>query len=139
TDASFRFERGIDINTVEYALRRAALLIQEVAGGEITSDVVDLYPKKFEDFQVFLHYQKINRLIGQNLPEEVVKSILSSLEIKVNNITEAGMGLTIPTYRVDVQREADVIEEILRVYGYNNVKFGEKLNASVSNSSRFED
>ncbi|RNL87066.1 phenylalanine--tRNA ligase subunit beta [Sinomicrobium pectinilyticum] len=139
TDASFRFERGIDINTVEYALRRAALLIQEVAGGEITSDVVDLYPKKFEDFQVFLHYQKINRLIGQNLPEEVVKSILSSLEIKVNNITEAGMGLTIPSYRVDVQREADVIEEILRVYGYNNVKFGEKLNASVSNSSRFED
>ncbi|MGS2763659.1 phenylalanine--tRNA ligase subunit beta [Sinomicrobium sp. M5D2P9] len=139
TDASFRFERGIDINTVEYALRRAALLIQEVAGGEITSDVVDLYPKKFEDFQVFLHYEKINRLIGQNLPEEVIKSILSSLEIKVNNITEAGMGLTIPSYRVDVQREADVIEEILRVYGYNNIKFGEKLNASVSNSSRFED
>ena len=139
TDASFRFERGIDINAVEYALRRAALLIQEVAGGEVTSDIVDLYPRKFEDFQVFLHYEKINRLIGQNLPEEVVKSILSSLEIKVNNITEAGMGLTIPSYRVDVQREADVIEEILRVYGYNNVRFGEKLNASVSNSSRFED
>ncbi|MBC9795657.1 phenylalanine--tRNA ligase subunit beta [Sinomicrobium weinanense] len=139
TDASFRFERGIDINNVEYALRRAALLIQEVAGGEITSDVVDLYPRKFEDFQVFLHYEKINRLIGQNLPEEVVKSILSSLEIKVNNITEAGMGLTIPSYRVDVRREADVIEEILRVFGYNNVKFGEKLNASISNSSRFED
>ncbi|RAV29067.1 phenylalanine--tRNA ligase subunit beta [Sinomicrobium soli] len=139
TDASFRFERGIDIRTVEYALRRAALLIQEVAGGEITSDVVDMYPKKFEDFQVFLYYDKINKLIGQNLPEETVKSILSSLDIKVNNVTEAGMGLTIPSYRVDVQREADVIEEILRVYGYNNIKSGEKLNASVSYSSRFED
>ncbi|WP_461533692.1 phenylalanine--tRNA ligase subunit beta [Sinomicrobium sp.] len=139
TDASFRFERGIDIKNVEYALRRAALLIQEVAGGEITSDVVDMYPKKFEDFQVFLYYDKINKLIGQNLPEETVKSILSSLDIKVNNVTEAGMGLTIPSYRVDVQREADVIEEILRVYGYNNIKPGEKLNASVSYSSRFED
>lgn len=139
TDASFRFERGIDINGVEYALQRATLLIQEVAGGEITSDIVDMYPRKFEDFQVFLHYEKINKLIGQNLREDVIKSILSSLEIKVNNISEAGMGLTIPSYRVDVQREADVIEEILRVYGYNNVQFGEKLNASVSNSSRYED
>ncbi|UGU16393.1 phenylalanine--tRNA ligase subunit beta [Sinomicrobium kalidii] len=139
TDASFRFERGIDINGVEYALQRATLLIQEVAGGEITSDIMDMYPRKFEDFQVFLHYEKINKLIGQNLREDVIKSILSSLEIKVNNISEAGMGLTIPSYRVDVQREADVIEEILRVYGYNNVQFGEKLNASVSNSSRYED
>ena len=139
TDASFRFERGIDPNITEYALKRAALLITEIAGGEVTSDIDDLYPKKIEDFQVFLTFDKVNKLIGENLEEETIKSILASLEIRVNNVTETGMGLTIPSYRVDVQREADVIEEILRVYGYNNIKFGEKLNASVANSSKYED
>lgn len=139
TDASFRFERGIDPNATEYALKRAALLIAELAGGEITSDIDDLYFKKIEDFQVFLTFDKVNKLIGENLEEETIKSILASLEIRVNNVTETGMGLTIPSYRVDVQREADVIEEILRVYGYNNIKFSDKLNASVANSSRFED
>ncbi|WP_037319544.1 phenylalanine--tRNA ligase subunit beta [Salegentibacter sp. Hel_I_6] len=139
TDASFRFERGIDPNITEYALKRAALLITEIAGGEVTSDIDDLYPKKIEDFQVFLTFDKVNKLIGENLQEETIKSILASLEIRVNNVTETGMGLTIPAYRVDVQREADVIEEILRVYGYNNIEFGEKLNASVANSSKFED
>lgn len=139
TDASFRFERGIDPNSVEYALKRAALLIKEIAGAEITSDIDDLYPKKIEDFQVFLTFDKVNKLIGENLQEETIKSILASLEIRVNNVTETGMGLTIPSYRVDVQRESDVIEEILRVYGYNNIKFGEKLKLSVANSTRFED
>ncbi|MBZ9731071.1 phenylalanine--tRNA ligase subunit beta [Salegentibacter sp. JZCK2] len=139
TDASFRFERGIDPNITEYALKRAALLITEIAGGEVTSDIDDLFPKKIEDFQVFLTFDKVNKLIGENLQEETIKSILASLEIRVNNVTETGMGLTIPSYRVDVQREADVIEEILRVYGYNNIKFGDKLNASVANSSKFED
>ena len=139
TDASFRFERGIDPNSVEYALKRAALLISEIAGAEITSDIDDLYFKKIEDFQVFLTFEKVNKLIGENLQEEVIKSILASLEIRVNNVTETGMGLTIPSYRVDVQRESDVIEEILRVYGYNNIKFGEKLSLSVANSSKFED
>ncbi|HKJ48170.1 MAG TPA: phenylalanine--tRNA ligase subunit beta, partial [Christiangramia sp.] len=139
TDASFRFERGIDINSVEYALKRAALLIKEIAGGEITSDIDDLYFKKIEDFQVFLTFEKVNKLIGENLEEETIKSILASLEIRVNNVTETGMGLTIPSYRVDVQRESDVIEEILRVYGYNNIKFGDKLSLSVANSSKFED
>ncbi|MFD1095322.1 phenylalanine--tRNA ligase subunit beta [Salegentibacter chungangensis] len=139
TDASFRFERGIDPNITEYALKRAALLITEIAGGEITSDIDDLYFKKIEDFQVFLTFDKVNKLIGENLQEETIKSILASLEIRVNNVTETGMGLTIPSYRVDVQRESDVIEEILRVYGYNNIKFSEKLNASVANSSKFED
>ncbi|MDX1427362.1 MAG: phenylalanine--tRNA ligase subunit beta, partial [Salegentibacter mishustinae] len=139
TDASFRFERGIDPNITEYALKRAVLLITEIAGGEVTSDIDDLYPKKIEDFQVFLTFDKVNKLIGENLQQETIKSILASLEIRVNNVTETGMGLTIPSYRVDVQREADVIEEILRVYGYNNIKFGEKLNASVANSSKFED
>ncbi len=139
TDASFRYERGIDPSITEYALKRAALLIEELAGGEITSDIDDQYFKKIEDFQVFLTFKKVNKLIGQNLAEETIKSILASLEIRVNNVTETGMGLTIPSYRVDVQREADVIEEILRVYGYNNIEFGTKFNASVSNSTRFED
>ena len=139
TDASFRFERGIDPGITEYALKRAALLITELAGGEITSDIDDLYPKKIEDFQVFLTFEKVNKLIGENLEEETIKSILASLEIRVNNVTETGMGLTIPSYRVDVQRESDVIEEILRVYGYNNIKINEKFNASVSISSKFED
>ncbi|MDT0642959.1 phenylalanine--tRNA ligase subunit beta [Zunongwangia sp. F363] len=139
TDASFRFERGIDPSITEYALKRAALLIQEIAGGEITSDINDIYSRKVEDFQVFLTFDKVNKLIGENLQEETIKSILASLEIRVNNVTETGMGLTIPSYRVDVQRESDVIEEILRVYGYNNIKFGEKLKISVSNSSKFDD
>ena len=132
TDASFRFERGIDPNITEYALKRAANLILEVAGGKISSEVVDLYPTKFEDFQVYLSYEKMDRLIGRKIPRETVKNILVSLDIKFNSVTEGGIGLTIPAYRVDVTREADVIEEILRVYGYNNVEFSHKLNTSIS-------
>lgn len=139
TDASFRFERGIDIELVDYALKRAALLIKELAGGTISSDVEDLYPKKKEDHQVFLTFDRINSLIGQQIPREVIKSILTSLEIKVNNVTESGMGLTIPFYRTDVQREVDVIEEILRVYGYNNIEFDTKVNASIAQMSAFDD
>ncbi|SHJ27335.1 phenylalanine--tRNA ligase subunit beta [Flavobacterium haoranii] len=139
TDASFRFERGIDPTITEYALKRAALLIQEVAGGEITSDVTDIYPKKIEDFQVFLTFDKIKKIIGQDIPKDIIKKILVALDIKINNVTEAGLGLLIPSYRVDVQREIDVIEEILRVYGYNNIEFSQKLNATISNSSRTEE
>ncbi|WP_281323987.1 phenylalanine--tRNA ligase subunit beta [Flavobacterium sp. IMCC34518] len=139
TDASFRFERGIDPTITEYALKRAALLIQEVAGGEITSDIVNIYQKKIEDFAVFLNFKNVARIIGQELPKDTIKQILASLEIKVNSISDAGLGLTIPAYRVDVQREIDVIEEILRVYGYNNILFSKKLNATVSNSPRNED
>ncbi|MEP3836019.1 MAG: phenylalanine--tRNA ligase subunit beta [Algibacter sp.] len=139
TDASFRFERGIDPNTCEYALKRAALLIQEIAGGEITSDILDFYPKKIKDFEVRLSFENAEKLIGEEIPKETIKRILSSLDIKVNNVTEAGLGLTVPAYRNDVEREADVIEEILRVYGYNNIKTTEKLNASISTTSRFED
>ncbi|MEW5675223.1 phenylalanine--tRNA ligase subunit beta [Flavobacterium enshiense] len=139
TDASFRFERGIDPTITEYALKRAALLIQEVAGGEITSDPVDLYPKKIEDFSVLLNFNNVNKIIGQEIPKETIKKILVSLDIKVNSVSDAGLGLTIPAYRVDVQREIDVIEEILRIYGYNNINFTTKLNASISNSSRTED
>jgi len=138
TDASFRFERGIDPSITKYALRRAAILILEVAGGKISSEISEFYPVKFEDFQVFLSYEKMNRLIGAEIPKETVKNILASLDIKFNSVTEGGIGLTIPAYRVDVTREADVIEEILRVYGYNNVEFSHKLNTSIS-FSEFDD
>ncbi len=100
---------------------------------------MDFYPKKIEDFQVRLSFDNAKKLIGEEIPRETIKSILTSLEIKVNNVTEAGLGLTVPAYRNDVQREADVIEEILRVYGYNNIETTEKLNASISNTSKFED
>ncbi len=139
TDASFRFERGIDPNITEYALKRAALLIQEIAGGEITSDIVDVYPKKIEDFQVRMSFENAQKLIGEEIPRDIIKRILMSLDIKINNVTETGLGLTVPAYRNDVLREADVIEEILRVYGYNNINTTEKLNASISNTSKFED
>ena len=132
TDASFRFERGIDINLTKYALKRAALLIEEYAGGKMGSDISDFYPEKIEDYQVFLSYENAYRLIGQEIPKETIKKILASLEIKINSETEGGLGLTIPSYRTDVQREADIIEEILRVYGYNNIEFSHKLNTSIS-------
>lgn len=134
TDASFRFERGVDPNFTKYALKRAALLISEIAGGKITSDIIDLYPEKIEDFELLLSYENVFRLIGEELPKETIKNILASLEIKINSETEGGLGLTVPSYRVDVQREADVIEEILRVYGYNNIQFSHKLNTSISYS-----
>ncbi len=139
TDASFRFERGIDPNMTEIALMRAAILICEFSGGKVSSDIDDFYPKKFEDRNVFLTFEKINSLVGAEIDKGVIKSILTSLEIKVNNVSESGMGLTIPFYRVDVEREVDVIEEILRVYGYNNIVLDHKFNVSVANSSKFED
>ena len=139
TDASFRFERGIDPNITEFALKRAALLIKEITGGEITSDIIDIYPKAIEDFRVFLNFDKTTKLIGQELSKETIKKILASLDIKVTTVSDAGLGLIIPSYRVDVQREIDVIEEILRVYGYNNINFTKKLNATVANSARTED
>ncbi len=139
TDASFRFERGIDPNTTEYALKRAALLIQGIAGGHISSNIEDFYPEKIEDFQVTLSFDNAKKLIGQEIPKETIKSILTSLDIKVNNVTEAGLGLTVPAYRNDVTREADIIEEILRVYGYNNIEYSNKLNATMSHAPKFED
>ena len=132
TDASFRFERGIDINMTKYALKRAALLIEKYAGGKMSSDILDLYPEKIEDFEVFLSFENTYKLIGQELPRETIKNILASLDIKINSVTDAGLGLVVPSYRVDVQREADIIEEILRVYGYNNIEFSHKLNTSIS-------
>ena len=138
TDASFRFERGIDPHSVEYALKRAALLIKEIAGGKITSDIVEVYPKKIENFEVLVSYERIYRLIGDKIPEETIKNILASLDIKINNITASGLGLTVPAYRVDVQREADIAEEILRVYGYNNVKISDKVNTSIPSFNKYD-
>jgi len=132
TDASFRFERGIDINITEYALKRAALLIEEFAEGKLSSDIFDFYPVKTADFEVFLSYSNVFKLIGQVISKDAIKNILASLEIKINIETNGGLGLTIPSYRTDVQREADIIEEILRVYGYNNIEFSYKLNTSIS-------
>ena len=132
TDASFRFERGVDIKLTKYALKRAALLIETYSEGKISSDIMDFYPEKAEDSQVFISYNNAYRLIGQEIDKDVIKNILASLEIKINSETEGGLGLTIPSYRVDVKREADIIEEILRVYGYNNINFSHKLNTSIS-------
>ncbi|MET2984083.1 phenylalanine--tRNA ligase subunit beta [Aureibaculum conchae] len=132
TDASFRFERGIDPNITDYALKRAALLIEEIAGGKISSDLIDIYPKKIENHQVRFSFSKAEKLIGEKLKPDTIKNILASLDIKINNQTDSGLGLTIPAYRTDVTREADIIEEILRVYGYNNIKTSPKLNTSIS-------
>ena len=137
TDASFRFERGIDPNNTKYSLIRAALLIEEIAGGKAVSDVDVVYPNKIEDFEVFMSYENVTRIIGQKLPNDTIKNILASLEIKINSETEGGLGLVVPAYRVDVQREADIVEEILRVYGYNNIEFSHKLNTSIE-PSRFD-
>ncbi len=138
TDASFRFERGIDPNISEYALKRAAILIKEIAGGKITSDIIDIYPNKIEDHQVHFSYDRAFKLIGEEIPNDTIKNILASLDIKINNQTETGLGLTIPAYRVDVQREADIVEEILRVYGYNNIATSPKLNTSISYSNALD-
>lgn len=139
TDASFRFERGIDPNITDYALKHAAILICEIAGGEITSDLFDAYPKKIADHSVFLNFDNVYRILGEVISDDIIKKILVSLDIKINSITKQGLGLTVPAYRVDVSREIDVIEEILRVYGYNNIKTGSKLNATIANSKRTED
>lgn len=139
TDASFRFERGIDPNITSYALKHAAIMITEIAGGEITSDITDLYHRKMEDFSVFLNYSNVHKILGEEISNEIIKNILVTLDVKVTNITDKGLGLSIPPYRVDVQREIDVIEEVLRVYGFNNIKTGSKINATVANSSKTED
>jgi phenylalanyl-tRNA synthetase beta chain len=134
TDASFRFERGTDPDMVIYALKRAALLIREITGGTISSGVVDVYPEPAEYFSVQVSWQNINRLIGKNLGKDTIKKILSSLEIRIEKETEAGLSLRVPPYRVDVKREADIIEEILRIYGYNNVDFPPVIKSSLQNA-----
>ena len=132
TDASFRFERGLDANNTIYVLKRAALLIQEVAGGKITGAIQDVYPSPMLPYTVELTYNKINVLIGKDIPVETVKSILESLEMEIVSETEEGLTIHVPVYRIDVQRDVDVIEDILRIYGYNNVEFSENVKSNLS-------
>ena len=139
TDASFRFERGTDPNLVIYALKRAALLIKELAGGKITSDIIDIYPNPVQDFEVEVKYAHIDRLIGKQIGKENIKKILKSLEIKIVRENDEKLMLLIPPYRVDVRREADVIEDILRIYGFNNIEVPAKVNSTLSYSEKPDD
>jgi phenylalanyl-tRNA synthetase beta chain len=132
TDASFRFERGTDPNNTIYALKRAALLIKEVAGGMISSEIVDVYPTPIENKKIEINFERVNKLVGKRISPEIIRSILESLEIIVLNQNEEGMLLSVPTFKVDVDREADIIEEILRIYGYNNIEIGDRLNSTLS-------
>ena len=136
TDASFRFERGVDPHGTIFALRRAALLIQEIAGGSISSEVVDIVadPSILDFFPVEVSYSNITRLIGKEIPRETIKQILKSLEIVINSETEEGLSLSVPPFRVDVKREVDIIEEILRIYGYNHVEPNKATKATIQHT-----
>ena len=136
TDASFRFERGIDPNGVIYALKQAALLVKELAGGTISMEICDVYPNPIEDFKVDLKYDFVNSLIGKEIPAETVKSIVRSLEMTIENESAEGIALSIPPYRVDVQRPCDVVEDILRIYGYNNVEIPSALKSSLTTKNK---
>lgn len=139
TDASFRFERGTDPNIVLYALKRAALLIREIAGGKITSEIIDIYPQPVGDFEIEVKYAHIDRLIGKEIGKENIKKILQALEIRIAAETPESLSLRVPPYRVDVRREADVIEDILRIYGFNNVEVPAKVNSTLSYSQKPDD
>ncbi len=132
TDASFRFERGVDPEMILVALKRAALLMKEIAGGEIASEIVDVYPVPVNSATVKISFENVTRLIGKDISADRIKKILLALEMKILEENSEGLILSVPAYRVDVNREADVIEEILRIYGYNNVEISEKLNANIS-------
>ena len=132
TDASFRFERGIDPNNTLYCLKLAALMVKELAGGTISSEVKDVCAAPVADFRVALTYNKVNSLIGKEIPADTIKSIVTSLEMKIVEETAEGLTLDVPPYRVDVQRDCDVIEDILRIYGYNNVEIPTTLKSSLT-------
>ncbi len=132
TDSSFRFERGVDPNRSLYVLKLAALMVKELAGGEICGDPVDIYPVVTEPAKVTLSYKYLNDLVGKEIPSETVDSILKSLEIAIEGRSEDTVDLAVPTYRVDVTRPCDVVEDVLRIYGYNNVEISETLHSSLS-------
>ena len=132
TDASFRFERGVDPNATLYCLKLAALMVKELAGGTISSDIKDVCAAPARDFRVELSYGKVHALIGKEIPAETIKSIVTSLEMKIVGETAEGLTLDVPPYRVDVQRDCDVIEDILRIYGYNNVEIPTALKSSLT-------
>ena len=131
TDSSFRFERGVDPNGIIYALKQAAILCKQLAGGKISMEICDVYPNPIPDSIVELKYDYVNSLIGKVIPAETVKSIVQSLEMVVEKETEEALTLRVPAYRVDVQRPCDVVEDILRIYGYNNVEIPTQLNSSL--------
>ncbi len=131
TDASFRFERGIDPNGIIYALKQAAILCKELAGGKVAMDICDVYPEPIKDFDVQLNYDYVRSLIGKEIPNDLIKSICESLEMKVKAETADGLELDVPAYRVDVQRPCDVVEDILRIYGYNNVEIPTQLKSCL--------
>lgn len=131
TDASFRFERGIDPNGVIYALKQAAIMCKELAGGKISMEIKDVYPEPIQDFNVSLKYDYVNSLIGKELSADMIKSIVTSLDMKIKEETADGLELMVPPYRVDVQRPCDVVEDILRIYGYNNVEIPTQLKNSL--------
>ncbi len=132
TDASYRFERGVDPELTLYALKRAALLIEEIAGGEIASEVTDIYPSPLEKAEINLNWKRLNSLIGKSIPTDLVKNILADLDFEVGEDTGTSLSLKAPLYRRDVTREADVAEEILRIYGYNNIEMPERLTSTLS-------
>ena len=132
TDSSYRFERGVDLDNIDYALKRAAALIVEHCNGEIISDLMDEYPGKIDEKNIVLNFNNIDKLIGFKIDKLKIKSILNLLDFKINNVTDISAGITIPNYRHDVNRECDVIEEILRIHGYNNIEIDKKLNISIS-------
>lgn len=134
TDASYRFERGVDPNNTLWSLKRAANLIKEVAGGEISSEIKDVYPQKIEYEKVTLRYSQVDRLIGHKIQHEKIKTILTALDFEIEKENDEKLTLKVPTYRVDVKREADVIEEILRIYGYNNIPIPSQVNSTLSYS-----
>jgi phenylalanyl-tRNA synthetase beta chain len=132
TDASFRYERGTDPNITVLALKRAALLIQEVAGGEISSEIIDIYPERIENFKVPFSFEKCESLIGKHIDHNLIRNILLSLGIEIEHDSNDTLLLSVPPFKVDVQREQDVIEEVLRVYGYNNIEIPTQLHSSLS-------
>ncbi|MBN2481344.1 MAG: phenylalanine--tRNA ligase subunit beta [Bacteroidales bacterium] len=136
TDASFRFERGVDPGITVYALKRCALLIEEIAGGSIASAIVDEYPNPIRPREVSFSYDSAYRLIGEQIEPDTIKSVLASLEFEITKEDDHGLTLLVPPYRVDVEREADVVEEILRIYGYNKISIPETLKASLSYSKK---
>ena len=132
TDSSFRFERGIDPNLQVYAAKRAALLMKELAGGSISSEITDICPVPAADFVFDISFARINALIGKEIPQETVRTILAALEVKILSEHEGRLTVAVPPYRVDVQREADLIEDILRIYGYNNVEIPARVRSTLS-------
>lgn len=132
TDSSFRFERGIDPNMQVYALKRAALLMKELAGGEIASDIIDIYPTPIDHFRFDFSLARAKALIGKDIPDETIRSIIEALDIEIEREQDGVLSVAVPPYRVDVQREADLVEDVLRIYGYNNVEIPQHVNSTLS-------